>query len=89
MSEETVKPPPIVVGVQGIDAFRGHQEPIPAKPPWECLVKLPAFEMFMREVYVNNGHVAELNNDLFRDYCDWHKAKGYWPKEDPLGRLIE
>ena len=26
---------------------------------------------------------------LFNEYCQWHVAKGYWPNETPLGRLID
>ena len=27
--------------------------------------------------------------DLYKQYCDWHKAKGYWPNETPMGELIK
>lgn len=26
-------------------------------------------------------------DDLYQQYCDWHKAKGYWPNETPTGEL--
>lgn len=27
-------------------------------------------------------------NALYDDYCQWHRDKGYWPNESPLGQLI-
>ena len=26
--------------------------------------------------------------NLYQQYCDWHKAKGYWTNETPDGELI-
>lgn len=26
--------------------------------------------------------------NLYQQYCDWHKAKGYWPNETPCGQPI-
>lgn len=26
-------------------------------------------------------------DDLYQQYCNWHKAKGCWPEETPLGNI--
>ena len=26
--------------------------------------------------------------NLYQQYCEWHKAKGYWPNETPYGEAI-
>lgn len=28
------------------------------------------------------------SNALYDDYCQWHRDKGYWPNETPMGQLI-
>lgn len=28
------------------------------------------------------------SQDLYKQYCDWHTEKGYWPNETPCGELI-
>ena len=103
---DTVKPPPIIVGVQGIDAFRGHQEPAEqlAEINWDHLIGLPPFQMFAGEVFefphdqyeqAMQYLLHQLSQtpggpqELYDTYCRWHTVKGYWPLEDPMGRLIE
>lgn len=110
MNDTTDKPPPIVIGVQGIDAsVVNTKDPAdrPESPPWFQIVALPAFQMFVEEtmpeyspwgseqfliglfnqIYANHG--TDGVERLIQDYCQWHKAKGYWPNEDPWGRLTE
>jgi hypothetical protein len=86
---DTVKPPPIVVGVQGFVATTTKADEVPTAPAllidWEALTGLPAFQMFVAEK--KGGEVRE-SPDFYAEYCDWHEAKGYWPNETPMGRLI-
>lgn len=28
-----------------------------------------------------------IPEDLYKQYCDWHAAKGYWPNETPMGAI--
>lgn len=104
--QAAVKPPPIVVGVQGIDASVVNTPDEPgAAIDWHHLSRLPPFQMFAEEVFEVQGGQVDIKaieyilhqltgqpgalDRLFQDYCQWHKEKGYWPKEDPMGRLIE
>lgn len=41
-------------------------------------------ETFTREAINGGGEES-----LFNEYANWHKAKGYWPNETPMGELIE
>lgn len=94
------KPPPIRVGVQGIEPRK--QEPGVGQPiEWPRLVVLPAFQMYAVErAGKSPGDVMAWLGDfirsevekageqaLFDDYCRWHAAKGCWPNETPLGEL--
>lgn len=103
ISEER-KPPTQTAGVSGIDAHGGMGEaPIePAKHgiDWRKLITLPAFEMF---VFEESGQHAGASADewvasrragmgdkpLYELYAKWHRAKGYWPDETPMGELIQ
>lgn len=94
------KPPTQTAGVGGIDAHGGMGE-APENMPrinWHVLINLPAFEMF---VYEQSGQVAgasandwvrsrraALGDDtIYNQYVTWHKHKGLWHNETPLGRL--
>ena len=95
------KPPTIRVGVSGIDAAKqkgdeGFAEPSPID--WRHICGLPPFQMFVAEKAGKPllgmdsliGFICEHDeNALHKEYCAWHKAKGYWPNEDPMGRLID
>lgn len=97
------KPPTQTAGVTGIDAHGGMGEaPIePTKPSidWQKLIGLPAFEMFVFEESGQTGSTAgewvsqrrsTMGDDkLYELYAKWHKAKGYWPDETPMGELIQ
>lgn len=98
------KPPTQTAGVTGIDAHGSMGEaPIePTKPSidWQKLIGLPSFEMFVLE---ESGQRAGSSADewvaarragmgdkpLYDLYAKWHRAKGYWPDETPMGELIQ
>ena len=99
MEQETlIKPPPIVLGVQGI-----APKPITmneAKADWRKIVMLPPFQMYAAECGARDGNAYQaakvfLSNELSRkgddvvwaEYCDWFEAKGYWANETPDGKL--
>lgn len=80
-----VKPPPIVLSVDGI-----APKPIVLTPEavnWGRLTGLPAFDMFLAERH--SGKFPGPGHDLYSDYCAWHEAKGYWPNETPMGEVKE
>lgn len=88
MSVADTKPEPIRVGVEGFVAFDAKAQP-PAAIPWGHVLGLPAFQMFMAERHgVINMASFKPEPGLFEEYCLWHADKGYWPDEDPLGRLV-
>lgn len=77
------KPATIRVGVEGFSAFAA--KPDGQAIDWPHLKGLPAFEMFLAETRREREPPSQ---SLFDDYCQWHQNKGYWPSEDPMGRLI-
>lgn len=97
------KPPPIMVGVQGIEAQQmgliGGKQPI----NWGLLIELPPFQLYASEVSGQSiGNVndwiryyvstqLQMGNEikLFDAYCTWHAEKGRWPNETPMGELID
>ena len=98
-----VKPPPQVLGVSGIaeQPIVIHD----AKINWAVVAALPPFQMFLAErdgpnqtgknsqewateVAMRLGS-AVGDKALFDAYAAWHKAKGYWPNETPLGQVKE
>lgn len=104
MNTETTpaaKPSAQVAGVQGFEAFTAEPSLPDKRMDWPRIVALPAFQMFMVEAqgrstdwvtnpqnYANAFTDAQMQT-LYNEYCDWHKAKGYWPNETPCGKLIE
>lgn len=95
------KPKTIRVSTQGIEAKPiTMNEPAPVID-WHELSALPPFQMYMCERVgevpqvtdmarwaLNKSQEAMLtmnSSELFSDYASWHKAKGYWPNETPLG----
>ena len=98
------KPPPQTAGVTGIDAHGSMGEaPIePTEPSidWQKLIGLPAFEMFVLEEsgqaagtsaneWVAARRAGMGDKPFYQLYAKWHKAKGYWPDETPMGALIQ
>ncbi|WP_295977991.1 hypothetical protein [uncultured Variovorax sp.] len=100
-----LKPPPIIIGVEGI-----APKPIeltPAAVPvidWRKVGALPPFQMFVHELapcppgrdtqewaidYALRFAGQRGDDVLMGDYSTWHTAKGYWPNETPLGVLKE
>lgn len=100
ISEEQ-KPPTQIAGVTGIDAHGGMGEaPIEPRIDWQKLIGLPAFEMFVFEEsgqhagasasgWVANRRSSMGDKSLYDLYAKWHRAKGYWPDETPMGALIQ
>lgn len=97
-SNEAMKPPPIMVGASGIAPEK--MEPSKAID-WRRLSGLPAFQMFAVERSKRGGDAMLWMADflvmegqrigpevLYVEYCQWHRNKGLWPDETPLGHLI-
>lgn len=93
------KPPTQVAGAQGFVAFEAEPSPPPERIDWPRLCNLPAFQMYAAERYYKS--IGEIDRwlrgwsksqsdlkELYDNYCQWHKAKGYWPNETPTGELI-
>lgn len=90
------KPPTQIAGVVGISAT-----PITMNEafPWTLIAGLPPFQMFAAERMRNTsgkdsmGRALEYvralggGSDVLQAYEEWHAAKGYWPNEDPFGRV--
>jgi len=98
------KPPTQTAGVSGIDGHGGMGEapPMPSEPRinWFNLVNLPAFEMFVFEQtgqqagaaandWVKQRRATLSDSVLYDQYAAWHKAKGYWVNETPMGALTQ
>lgn len=97
------KPPTQTAGVSGIDAHGGMGEVVEPADfeqhiDWRKLTSLPAFEMFVREQsghdvgslageWINSRRDA-LGDSVFYDkYAEWHKNKGLWLNESPIGNI--
>lgn len=91
------KPPTQVASVQGFSAFEAKPKE-PLRIDWQRLIGLPPFQMFAIE-RIGKPHDAIMGwlpewmsqqdpMDLYNDYCQWHREKGYWPNESPMGELI-
>ena len=99
MTTQKEKPPAQVAGVQGFNAFTTPVDEI--KQPvidWQKLTGLPPFEMFVLEQ--SGLNVGSAANDwvkqrrsvlgdsvLYEQYSVWHKNKGLWANETPLGKV--
>ena len=94
------KPPTQGVGVIGINdsAFGSDTSGV----RWEALIHIPKFQAFCIERsglsyenvmdWIVDFAVGELEKDncqFFKDYKDWHDAKGYWKNETIYGELID
>lgn len=98
--QATIKPPTQGVGVIGINdsAFGSDTSGV----RWEALIHIPKFQAFCIERsglsyedvmdWIVDFAVRELEKDncqFFKDYKEWHDAKGYWKNETIYGELIE
>lgn len=94
-----IKPPTQGIGVIGIDdsAFGSDTSGV----RWDILIHIPKFQAFCIEKsklsyenvmeWIVDFVVSELNKDVsvfFKEYNDWHDAKGYWKNETIYGELI-
>lgn len=89
------KPPPIVVGVQGIAPRKSMQDAALAR--LQRLCGLPPFQMFMmqrepvpalakaHEFAMQRAAACTDIAALFAEYEAWHAAQGKWPNETPDG----
>lgn len=101
------KPPPIVLGVSGIESQVVVNTQTPdgrSNIDWQRLIGLPPFQLFMASqlafepdqydptvryfLHQQSQNLGGLQK-LFDEYCCWHKQKNQWPKETPLGYLLE
>jgi len=101
---EAVKPPPIRVGVSGIDSstqFGNKPNKNQINPQHMSFIsKLPKFQMFASEklglstANVDTWMDKYLSNNrdnlqaIYDEYCVWHDNKGHWVGETPDGRII-
>ena len=99
MTTQKEKPPAQVAGVQGFNAFTTPVDEI--KQPvidWQKLTSLPPFEMFVLEQsglnvgsaandWVKQRRSALGDSVLYEQYAAWHKNKGLWANETPLGKV--
>ena len=95
------KPPTQTAGVGGIDAHGGMGEMVmPADYiNWHKIITLPSFEMFVFEEsgqagasaseWVANRRSSMGDDKLYDLYAKWHKTKGLWLDETPMGALIQ
>lgn len=99
MTDFKEKPPTQVAGVAGFVAFTTPADELKRENiNWTKLVNLPPFEMFVSEQSGAQGsQIASwvstqrhrLGDDkLYQLYSDWHKAKGYWVNETPMGEVM-
>lgn len=74
--------------------------PIQSGVDWHRLISLPAFEMFVFEQsgqdvgstandWVKQRRAALSDSVLYEQYAKWHKQKGLWLNETPLGMEIK
>lgn len=98
------KPPTQTAGVGGIDAH-GAMGAAPTEPfqqyiNWSKLTGLPAFEMFVFEQsgqqagasandWVSSRRASLGDEKLYSLYAGWHKGKGLWVNETPMGAEVE
>ena len=99
------KPPTQIAGVTGFDAHGAMsaapiEQPLQQYIDWHRLVSLPAFAMFVFEEsrlhdsegmsnWTENRRTAMGDDKLYELYAKWHKAKGLWLDETPMGVLIQ
>lgn len=99
MANNEPKPPTQSVGVQGINdtGFGADTGGI----RWGDLIHVAKFQMYCVERFKKESGTVmdwiipsvktELEKDVatfFKEYTDWHDAKGYWKNENPYGELI-
>lgn len=95
MTTQKEKPPAQVAGVQGFNAFATKHMP---QVDWAKLTSLPPFEMFVLEQsglnvgsaandWVKQRRSALGDSVLYEQYAAWHKNKGLWANETPLGKV--
>ena len=103
--EQAVKPPTQGVGVEGIAPKPIELTPqAQVRVDWALVGALPPFQMFIASLspcpadrdgqrwaieYATRNAAQRGDAELLQAYCEWHTAKGYWPKETPFGELIE
>lgn len=95
------KPPTQTAGVTGIDGHGGMGEaPTEPRIDWFKLINLPAFQMFVAEQsgltygvtmdnWIKERRATLSDSVLYEQYASWHKAKGLWIGESPMGEVIE
>lgn len=90
-----IAPLPIVLTPEAPEA--------PEAIDWQRLLSLPPFQMFVTERAPELLSAFESDDlqtvsawmqryepeTLYREYSQWHLAKGYWPNETPMGELLE
>lgn len=100
MTSQDCKPPTQIASVDGIPPKPVTMNEPAANIPWELLCNQPPFQMYAAERMPNTkgsdsyAHAKafvgahDIGLDVYNDYCQWHKDKGYWPNETPMGELI-
>lgn len=99
----TQKPPPMVLGVGGIEATPiTMNDQAPKRIDWTTLAALPPFQRYVQELapapadrdphkwaydYAVRYSAQKSDQEFIDQYCKWHQAKGLWPNETPFGEL--
>lgn len=95
---EPLKPPPMVIGVQGIDDFKmrtGRAE-TQLNVDWGKVFAYPPFQMFVREHGGKGDDALDMvlswlqnrePEQVWGTYCAWFKQKGLWAAENPDGSV--
>lgn len=99
MTVKTNKPPTQIAGVNGFNAHGVMGGGAPQdKIDWPSVVSLPPFQMFACEqsgqtngdavtAWVQTRIALMGDAELYEQYAQWHKHKGYWPNETPMGSI--
>lgn len=92
-----------VTGIAAIPIVVGSGDTDKQAINWNHILTLPPFQMYACEKeptlveafakHTRHERVEEwlhqhAPEELYASYCEWHKTKGYWPNETPMGELI-
>ncbi|MBE9589979.1 hypothetical protein IM753_03100 [Moraxella sp. K127] len=90
------KPTPIIIGVQGFNAFQAKPEPVPvSRIDWQKISGLTYFEKYAKEhnvqdiIHFINDEIERYGEEMaYERYTNWFYNTGLWLNETPMGELI-
>ena len=92
-----------VTGIAAIPIVAGSGDTGEKAIDWNHILSLPPFQMYacekeptLAEAFAKDTRHERVEewlhkhkpDDLYDSYCEWHKAKSYWPNETPYGQPI-